>query len=365
MNDTDSGHMRHALRLGARATGRTWPNPAVGCVIVKNQRIIGRGWTQDGGRPHAETQALAQAGVDAAGAIAYVTLEPCAHQGETPPCAQALISAGIGRVVVATTDPDPRVNGAGIAMLRKAGVKVSTGVLEEVAKRQHAGFKSRITLGRPNVTLKLAASLDGRIATASGESQWITGPHARRIVHLQRSQHDAVMVGGGTARADDPSLNVRDLGVTHQPVRVIWSSQLDLPLQSQLAQTAKEIPLWILHSKDADPNLCNAWEGLGARLLSVATGKDRKIDPLAALLALGQAGLNTIYCEGGGTLAASLLSAGLVDELVTFTAGLVLGADGVPMLAAMGIAELKAANRFQLVSTRAIGFDTMSLWRAP
>ncbi|PIE08922.1 MAG: riboflavin biosynthesis protein RibD, partial [Rhodobacterales bacterium] len=294
--------MRLALSLGRRGMGACWPNPAVGCVLVQPDgaggRIIGRGWTQPGGRPHGEVMALAQAG-DARGATAYVTLEPCAHHGQTPPCAQALIEAGVARVVVALTDPDPRVNGGGIAMLRAAGIEVVSDVLRDEAARDHAGFVSRITRGRPIVTLKLANSFDGRIATATGESQWITGPEARRYVHALRARHDAVMVGGGTARADDPSLTVRGLGVTRQPVRVVLSRTLDLPLDSQLARTAREVPVWLCHGAGADRALISAWQGLGAETVAVGVARGQ-LDPRAVLEALAARGLTRVFCEGGG-----------------------------------------------------------------
>ncbi len=223
MKDTDKRYMALALALGRRGQGNCWPNPAVGCVIVRDGRIVGRGWTQPGGRPHAEVEALAQAGALARGATAYVTLEPCSHHGKTPPCAEALIAAGVARVVAAIEDSDTRVAGQGFALLRAAGVEVTTGVLEDEAALDHAGFFMKTEQGRPFVTLKLASSLDGRIATATGQSKWITGPEARREVHAMRARHDAVMVGAGTARADDPSLTVRDLGIDHQPARVVVS----------------------------------------------------------------------------------------------------------------------------------------------
>ena len=216
--------MDHALALARRGLGNTWPNPAVGCVLVRDGRVVGRGWTQPGGRPHAEVRALAQAGEAARGATAYVTLEPCAHHGKTPPCAEALIRSGVARVVTALTDPDPRVSGRGHAMLRAAGIAVTEGVRESAAREAQRGFLTRVTLGRPMLTLKLATSFDGRIATALGESQWITAPAARRQVHALRLTHDAVMVGGGTARADRPGLNVRGMGRVRQPVRVVVSS---------------------------------------------------------------------------------------------------------------------------------------------
>lgn len=363
MSKADIRYMRLALGLAARGLGQVWPNPTVGCVLVKGGRIIGRGWTAPGGRPHAEVRALAQAGAAALGCTAYVTLEPCSHHGQTPPCADALIAAGVGRVVAALSDPDPRVNGAGIARLKAAGIVVETGVLQAEAEMLQAGFLARVRLGRPLVTLKLAASFDGRIATATGESRWITGPQARRWVHGLRARHDAVLVGGGTARADDPMLDVRGLGLRKQPVRVVWSRRLDLPLNGRLAATAGEVPVWICHGEDADQALVRVWTDLGARLFSVPIGAARQVDPGAALRALGEAGLTRIFCEGGGALAASLFEAGLVDRLVGFTAGLALGAEGRPALGALGLAKLADAPRFELVEARNLGGDVMHVWQ--
>ena len=354
--------MAHALVLGRRGQGRCWPNPAVGCVIVRDGRVVGRGWTQPGGRPHAETQALARAGAAARGATAYVTLEPCAHHGQTPPCAEALIAAGVARVVVAVEDDDSRVAGRGLAMLRAAGIAVETGVLAQEAARDHAGFFLKTGAGRPFVTLKLATTLDGRIATATGESQWITGPGARREVHALRARHDAVMVGGGTARADDPALTVRGLGIRHQPLRIVVSRKLDLPLTGQLAQTAGDVPVWLCHGPDAGPGLCEAWEGLGARLVSCRLA-GRQVDMRDALHGLGAAGLTRVFCEGGGQLAASLLAAGLVDELICFTAGMALGAEGQPAIGALGVERLAEAPRLALAEVRPVGADVMSVWR--
>ncbi|GHE93739.1 riboflavin biosynthesis protein RibD [Aliiroseovarius zhejiangensis] len=362
MTQSDTRFMRLALSLGRRGLGRCAPNPAVGCVIVRDGRIVGRGWTQPGGRPHAETVALAQAGAASRGATAYVTLEPCAHHGHTPPCAAALINAGIARVVIALGDPDPRVDGGGIAMLHAAGIVVDTGLCADEARADLAGFLSRVTRGRPMVTLKLASSFDGRIATASGDSQWITGAEARRHVHAMRATHDAVMIGAGTARADDPSLTVRGLGVEHQPIRVILSRHLDLPLDSQLARTARDIPVWICHGHRAAPELVSAWAGVGAEMIAV-DDMQGALDPAAVLHALGDRGLTRVYCEGGGGLAASLLVAGLVDELVGYTAGVALGAEGRPSLAAMGLGRLAEAPRFDLVEARVIGGDILHRWR--
>ncbi|MGH1354423.1 MAG: bifunctional diaminohydroxyphosphoribosylaminopyrimidine deaminase/5-amino-6-(5-phosphoribosylamino)uracil reductase RibD [Thalassovita sp.] len=359
---TDQRYMRLALSLGRRGLGNTWPNPAVGCVIVRDGRIVGRGWTAPGGRPHAEPQALAQAGDLARGATAYVTLEPCSHHGQTPPCSQALIEAGVARVVSPLMDNDPRVNGQGFAMLRAAGIEVQTGLLADEAMRDNAGFFQRNEVGRPWLTLKLATSFDGRIATASGESQWITGPEARQMVQLQRSTHDAVMVGGGTARADDPSLNVRSFTPPRQPVRVVISRHLDMPLMSNLARTAKDVPVWICHGPNADPNLLDAWTGVGATLLECRL-QGGQIDPASALEQLGAQGLTRVFCEGGGMLAASLLMADLVDEMVGFTAGVALGAEGRPSLGALGLDRLSQAPRFRLIETRQVGADVLHRWQ--
>ncbi|MEO0751624.1 MAG: bifunctional diaminohydroxyphosphoribosylaminopyrimidine deaminase/5-amino-6-(5-phosphoribosylamino)uracil reductase RibD [Pseudomonadota bacterium] len=361
MSDQDDRFMRLALSLGRRAQGQTWPNPAVGCVIVKNGRIVGRGRTAPGGRPHAEPQALAQAGEAARGATVYVSLEPCAHHGKTPPCTDALIAAGIARLVAPLTDEDPRVSGLGFTRLREAGIEVVTGVRREDAARDHAGFFQRMSSARPWVTLKLANSFDGRIATASGMSRWITGPQARHLVHAMRARHDAVMVGAGTARADDPSLTVRGHGDVRQPVRVVVSRKLDLPVDSTLARTARDVPVWICHGADAGQDRLDTWLDLGATLLECEI-EGRTLSPRAVLAALAGQGLGRVFCEGGGALAASLLSADQVDELVGFTAGVTIGAEGLPALGAMGISDLSEAPRFDLQTSQQIGGDVLHRW---
>lgn len=354
--------MALALSLGRRGHGRVWPNPAVGCVIVKDGQIVGRGWTQPGGRPHAETQALAQAKSKARGADVYVTLEPCAHHGQTPPCAQALIDEGVARVFIATLDPDTRVSGAGVKMLLDAGIVVETGLLEPQALRDNAGFLSRIERDIPFVTLKLATSFDGRIATGTGESKWITGPDARRAVHGMRARHDAVMIGGGTARKDDPSLTVRDLGIDDQPARVVISRRLDVPLLGALARTAQEVPVILCHGHDADATLVRTWQDLGAVLLR-CTQRGSNLDPLDVLRQLGRHGLTRVFCEGGSALAASLLEADLVDELVGFSAGLAIGAEGLPSIGALGLGKLSDAPRYRLGEVRQVGADIVHIWQ--
>lgn len=359
--EDDRRFMAHALGLARRGLGRVWPNPAVGCVLVKDGRIVGRGFTQPGGRPHAETVALGGAGDAARGATAYVTLEPCAHRGQTPPCAEALVAAGVARVVSGLQDPDPRVAGRGHAILRTAGIEVSEGVLEPEARALQRGFLTRVVHGRPMLTLKLATSLDGRIATASGESRWITGPEARARVHAMRAAHDAVLIGAGTARADDPSLTVRGFGPVAQPVRVVAARRLDLPVAGTLGRTARAVPLWLLHGPSAPAGARAEWAETGARLIEATETADG-LDPAAMLAALGAAGLTRVFCEGGGQLAASLLRAGLVDEIALFGAGLALGADGRAAVGPLGLGALAGARRYRLTECRPIGPDTLSLW---
>ena len=354
--------MDHALALAARGLGNTWPNPAVGCVIVKAGRVLGRGWTQAGGRPHAETLALAQAGDAARGATAYVTLEPCAHHGRTPPCAEALVAAGVARVVTALTDPDPRVTGRGHAILRTAGIEVAEGVRSAEAAALNEGFLKRVTRGLPFVTVKLAATLDGRIATASGESRWITGPLARRSVHALRLRHDAVMVGSATALADDPDLTVRDMGAPRQPVRVVLDRLLRHSPESRLGRTAREVPVWMIHGPEAPEAARAAWTATGAELIEVAA-TPQGLDLDAALRALAARGLTRVLSETGGTLAAALIRAGLADELMLYQGAALIGAEGKPMLGPLGLTALAEAPRPRLMAQDRLGPDTVSRWR--
>ncbi len=354
--------MKLALGLGARGLGNVWPNPAVGCVLVRGARVVGRGSTQAGGRPHAEIVALEMAGKLASGATAYVTLEPCAHQGETGPCAEALAEAGVARVVISARDPDPRVNGQGIAHLAERGIAVTEAVCEAEARATHCGFFSKVERGRPYLTLKLATSLDGRIATGTGHSQWITGPLARRQVHLMRARHDAVLVGAGTARDDLPSLTVRDLGEMPSPVRVVLSNRLDLPRRSPLAQTARDVPVWLLHGRDVDAERLAFWTEAGARCFEVPTVSGGRLDVRACLQLCAREGLTRVLCEGGGQLAASLLQEDCVDRFVQFTGGVAIGAEGYPALGALGLAELREARRFHLMSVRRLDGDVQAIW---
>ncbi len=351
--------MRHAIALGARGLGQVWPNPAVGCVLVRDGRVLARGWTQPGGRPHAERMALDQC--DARGATAYVSLEPCAHHGKTPPCAEALVQAGVARVVTALTDPDPRVAGKGHAMLRAAGIEVVEGVEAAAARTVNAGFLLRVTEGRPLVTLKLALTLDGRIATASGESRWITGPQARRTVHALRARHDAVLIGAGTLRADDPDLRVRDLGVVRQPVRVVALPRLDIAPDARLLAGIDSAPVWLVHDAGLGASISDPLAERGATLLPCAMDGPG-LNLRAMMLALGERGLTRVLCEGGGQLAAGLLRAGLVDRIVVFSAGALIGSEGRAGLGPLGLLHLANAPRFALEQVMPVGPDVMQVW---
>ena len=353
-------HMRAALALARRGLGTTWPNPSVGCVIVRGDRVVGRGHTAPGGRPHAEPTALAMAGEVARGATAYVTLEPCCHWGRTPPCTDALIAAGIARVVIATRDPDARVDSQGIKRLRSAGVAIEEGLLEDEAKQLVAGFVSRTRFGRPLVTLKLATTLDGRIATRGGESQWITGPEARRMAHALRGRHDAVMVGVGTVMADNPELTCRLPGFRPtQVVRVVADSHLRTPLTYRLPRTAREAPSWFLTRDGTDPARRRAFADLGATVIDVP-GSSAGVDIEAALAALGAAGLTSVLVEGGGQLAAALMRADLIDRIAWFHAPAVMGGDGWPGVQAFGVDKLARMPRFRRDGVTPVGDDMLT-----
>ena len=360
----DVAHMRAALALARRGLGRVWPNPAVGCVIVKDGAVVGRGWTQPGGRPHAETEALQRAGAAARGATAYVSLEPCCHHGRTPPCATALIGAGVVRVVVALEDPDPRVSGSGFAALEAAGVAVTRGLLADEAAELNAGFLMRVRAGRPLVTLKTATTLDGRIASHTGASRWITGEAARARGHLMRGQHDAVMVGSRTALLDDPELTCRLSGMAaRSPVRIVADGHLRLPLTSRLVRSARQTPTWVLVLPTTDAARRQAFRDCGVELVEVAADREGNLDLAAALTALGGRGLTRLMVEGGGHLAAALLRAGLVDRLAWFRAPALLGGDGVPAAAPFGIDAPDAAPRFVPEADVALGDDRLETYR--
>jgi diaminohydroxyphosphoribosylaminopyrimidine deaminase/5-amino-6-(5-phosphoribosylamino)uracil reductase len=352
----DDRFMALALSLARRGLGRVWPNPAVGCVIVNQGNIVGRGWTQDGGRPHAETEALRRAGNAAHGATAYVSLEPCAHHGKTPPCAEALIAAGVTRVVSALEDPDPRVAGKGHALLLAANIAVHVGTRADEARAANQGFLSRITRGRPAVTLKLATTLDGKIAMPDGASRWITGERARAHVHLLRAQYDAVMIGAGTATADDPQLTSRLPGLKpNRLVRIVVDTNARLSPASKLASTAHEQPVWLLTAPNVKAPATLA--GKAVELLPVPA-TENGIDLSAALKLLGDRGLTRVFVEGGATLAASLVKADLVDNLLWYRAPAIMG-EGVSALGSLSLGDLAALPRFKREETIRLGDDVL------
>jgi diaminohydroxyphosphoribosylaminopyrimidine deaminase / 5-amino-6-(5-phosphoribosylamino)uracil reductase len=356
--------MRAALALARRSLGRTWPNPAVGCVIVRDGRVVGRGRTQDGGRPHAEVEALIQAGAGARGGTAYVTLEPCSHHGRTPPCADALIKAGVVCVVSALEDPDPRVKGEGHARLRAAGIAVEVGEGAAEAAEINAGFLLRVREGRPLFHLKIAASLDGRIATASGESKWITGDAARAHGHRLRSVHDAILVGANTVAADDPELTCRLPGLgRYSPARIVLDSRARMSPSSRLVLTTRKAPVWLICTAAAPHATRNALRAKGVEVIDVAADGQGRVDVGEAARVLGERGLTRVLVEGGGEVAAAFLKADLVDRLTAYRGGLLMGADSRSAVGPMGYQRLDSAPRFTLTSSRIVGGNTVETWR--
>lgn len=363
-NASDLGYMKNALALASRGLGTTAPNPSVGCVIVNDGVVVGRGWTQPGGRPHAETEALSIAGSAAKGATAYVSLEPCCHQGQTPPCTNALIESGVARVVIASSDPDKRVDGGGISALKAAGVDVDSGVLSDDASALNTGFFKVSREKLPFVALKSATSLDGRIALENGESQWITGEGARSYGHLLRSQYDAVMVGSGTVDADDPSLTCRlpgiEVGSPYQPVRVVLDRRLRIAETSKLVSSAKITPTWILTGPSAEKSKVDALKRLGVEVFTVTETSDTSF-ARGALLLLAERGVTRVLIEGGGQIAASFLSAGLVDRIYSFRAPIVIGGDGRDGIGALDLSRLSDAPVFERTDIRVFGSDTFEI----
>jgi diaminohydroxyphosphoribosylaminopyrimidine deaminase/5-amino-6-(5-phosphoribosylamino)uracil reductase len=361
---SDLAHMRAALALARRGLGETAPNPSVGCVIVANGRVIGRGRTATGGRPHAEVAALAMAGKAARGATAYVTLEPCNFTGKTGPCTAALIEAGIRRVVLGAVDPNPKMRGAGIARLRDAGIEVTENILQNECALVISGFQKVMTAQRPLVRLKTASTLDGKIATSTKESQWLTGESSRRAAHAMRGRHDAVLVGVGTVLTDDPELTCRIEGFRSAPlIRVVVDSHLRTPLLSKLVRGAAQHPLWLLHRDGADKLRQRALKEAGAKLIELPASS-AGVDLPAAMRALAQAGLTRVLAEGGGTLAAGLLRAGLVDRLAWFHAPGIIGGDGWPAAQGFGVTRLADMPRFVPVAQERYGDDMLTTYRS-
>ena len=351
----DHEFMARALRLAARGRYTTQPNPRVGCVIVAGGEIVGEGWHRVAGGPHAEIDALTAAGPRAAGATAYVTLEPCAHHGRTPPCVDTLIAARVARVVAAMTDPNPAVAGRGLAALAAAGIEVASGLLATRAGALNAGFVSRMTRGRPRVTLKLAASLDGRTALADGTSQWITGPAARADVQRLRAASSAILTGIGTALADDPSLTVRAPGVDtagRQPLRVVLDSRLRLPASARMLALPGRTLVFAADSGADDAALAAA----GAVIERLPAGA-RGLDLRAALRRLAEHECNDVLVESGPTLAGALVEAGLADELVLYLAPHLLGASARGLFALPGLSTMADRVQLRITDLRRVGDD--------
>lgn len=364
--------MALAIRLARRGLGACWPNPSVGCVLVDpvGNLLLAAERTATGGRPHAEAAALAAAGPKAKGATAYVTLEPCAHYGQTPPCAEALVEAGIARCVVLERDPFEQVAGKGLTRLAQSGVDVAVCAPAEVehfrASYLNAGFFSRIQKARPWITLKLATSLDGRIATATGESQWITGEAARAQGHLLRASHDGILVGSGTVLADDPALTCRLPGLeASSPVRIFWDGALQTPVTAQAVQDQSLAPVWILtETSREDTPAGQKLQGNKVELLGVER-EGAHLSVAAALRALAERGMTRVLVEGGAGLAGALLEAGVVDRIAWFRAGVVLGDGGLPAVGTLSLQPLSEARRFRLTAKTRLGPDTLEIWDQP
>jgi diaminohydroxyphosphoribosylaminopyrimidine deaminase / 5-amino-6-(5-phosphoribosylamino)uracil reductase len=361
--EIDRRFMQLALTLGQRGLGRTWPNPAVGAVVVKDGVILGRGWTQPGGRPHAEPEALKRAGDAARGATLYVTLEPCSHFGKSPPCADAIIAAGLSRVVAAIEDPNPEVAGNGFAKLRAAGIAVDVGLFAVEAAHDHAGHIRRIRDQRPHVILKLAVSSDDKIAAAGGKPVAITGEAARARAHLLRAESDAILVGIGTVLADDPLLTCRLPGMeARSPVRVVLDRALRIPGNSRLVHSARETPLWVITSELAEASAVMKLGGAGAQVIRVAPTAAAGLDPSAVLRALAERGITRLMVEGGARVASSFVAAGLVDEIWLLRGPEVIGTDGVAALDALPLGAITQSPAFKVRASETLGKDMLTIY---
>jgi diaminohydroxyphosphoribosylaminopyrimidine deaminase / 5-amino-6-(5-phosphoribosylamino)uracil reductase len=364
--DHDAHFMAVAFTLGRRGLGRTWPNPSVGAVLVRDEAgvplIVGRGVTQPGGRPHAEMQALARAGAAASGATMYVTLEPCAHHGKTPPCAAAIVAAGVARVVSALEDPNPEVAGRGHDKLRAAGITVDVGLGADMARLTHAGHIRRVCDGRPHLTLKLAVSADGKAGLAGRRPAAITGDPARVRVHLMRATNDAILIGIGTALADDPTLTCRLPGMeARSPVRVVLDRTLRLPLASRLARSAREVPLWLIAGGNAPSAREQALRSLGADVLR-AEEHGGQLNLASVLGVLAARGITRLMVEGGPMVAAALVKADLVDAAVLLHSSSPIGPDGIDALEGLPLTALTQSTRLQLFATEMAGADRIDMF---
>lgn len=353
----DARFMALALNLGRRGLGNTWPNPAVGAVIVKDGVILGRGWTQAGGRPHAEVEALRRAKKAAQGATMYVTLEPCSHHGKTPPCADAVIKAGIARVVSALEDPNPEVAGQGHARLREKGIAVEVGLGADEARRAHAGHIARIRLARPHVTLKLAISADGKAGLAGRKPISITGEEARARVFQMRARSDAILVGVGTVLADNPQLTARLPGLLERsPVRVVLDARLRVPLSLSVVSTVRDTPTWIFASRKASPMAEDILQQKGCKVFRVDDTQDH-LDIEEVLKVLAEQGITRLMVEGGPTVAAAFVAADLVDEAALIFSDKVIGEGGIAPLEGMALDALN--THLHAVGSEPLGPDTL------
>jgi diaminohydroxyphosphoribosylaminopyrimidine deaminase / 5-amino-6-(5-phosphoribosylamino)uracil reductase len=361
--EADRRFMQLALTLGRRGLGRTWPNPAVGAVVVRDGVIVGRGWTQPAGRPHAEPEALRRAGEAARGATLYVTLEPCSHFGRSPPCADAVIAAGISRVVAAIEDPNPLVAGQGHAKLRAAGIAVDVGLCAAEAAHDHAGHFRRVRDRRPHVILKLAVSSDDKIAANGHKPVAITGEVARTRVHLLRAQCDAILVGIGTVLADDPLLTCRLPGMAaRSPVRVVLDRALRSPGDSRLVHSARETPLWVVASELADAPAATRLGAAGAQVIRIASTDMPGLDLLAVLHALSERGITRLLVEGGSRVASSFVAAGLADEIWLLRGPNAIGADGIAALDALPLTAIAQSPGFRVRASETLGQDTLTVY---
>jgi diaminohydroxyphosphoribosylaminopyrimidine deaminase / 5-amino-6-(5-phosphoribosylamino)uracil reductase len=355
--NADQRWMDYALRLGRRALGTTAENPPVGCVVVRDGKVLGVGWTQPGGRPHAETEALKMAGEQARGATAYVTLEPCAHHGRSGPCANALVNASVARVVTAIEDPDPRVSGQGHAILRAAGVAVEVGLGAEKAGHDMAGFLTRIAKKRPYVTIKIGVSADGKIAAGPDQRTPITGPEAKARVHLMRAQSDAILVGLSTVLIDDPELTCRLPGMEpRSPIRIVADTRLSIPSKAKLVKSAEQVPVWILSTRKGGVSP-------GITVIDCRQTPNGWVDFADALEQLAIRGINRLLVEGGSHISQSLLEADLVDEVHLFQNPVVIGPQGIDAIAEMPLENL--AKQFRQTEKEVLGSDTLTVYERP
>jgi diaminohydroxyphosphoribosylaminopyrimidine deaminase/5-amino-6-(5-phosphoribosylamino)uracil reductase len=357
--EADSHFMKLALREAIKGSGRTSPNPLVGAVVVKNGEVVGRGWHKKAGTPHAEIHALRAAGSQAGGATIYVTLEPCNHTGRTPPCTQAILQSGINRVVIGMIDPNPHVTGSGRDFLAAQGIEVSSGVLADECRAINRTFIKHITTGLPWVIMKAGCSMDGRLAVSSGQCAWITNEQSRKQVHLLRDRCDAILVGIGTALNDNPSLTTRlSNRKGHDPLRVIIDTRLRLPVKAKMLNQESSAATWIFCGPDPESDKVKALEAAGARVVPV--GEDMGRVALDEVLAfLGREQVNSLLVEGGSLIHTAFLQAGLIDQVNLFLAPVFLGSDAVPLIAELGLEQVRDSRRFSLIRTRRFADDIM------